>query len=334
MRRAHDAIIDFPAGDDTEQAAWLAGTLRDLSREEPFERVLIEVAGTTNPARLVAAFRRRRDAISSGIELGDIICVIDALDFHRTAVAPQQGGEMSALLDFQLAQIKGATLLVLNKCDLVGEAERTTCLQRLTQLNPTARWLETAYGELPEEVWARSGAPKVPVSSPDHRGRNLRDPRPGPGWPIAFIGLFIPARLWDWFQAEHPGLWRVKGLVWLAHAQSLRRRNFAHATGRTVAARRASGGPRCRGRSGRPMPARWNGCGKPGASLTGDRRQELVLIGEAAWTHRRHACVGRLFAHGRGTGAAGQGMDHVAGPFSGLGRRRRCGLVNAREKMA
>ena len=91
---------------------------------------------------------------------------------------------------------------------------------------------------------------------------------------------FHPARFWDWLNAEHPGLLRVKGLLWLAS-----RNLFVGGVSRTrwqngCGAAGICGGRRCRREewpedeaSLRRMQEMWR-------EPYGDRRQELVLIGD------------------------------------------------------
>src|SRR5208282_4596562 len=109
-----------------------------------YERVLVEVAGTSSAAWLVQHFGLlpgQPETFSPWAELHQNVCVVDALDFFRVGKNP----EPDVLRDFQLAQAGGASLLVLNKCDLVEEAERTACTRQLRTLNPHAQIIETDY---------------------------------------------------------------------------------------------------------------------------------------------------------------------------------------------
>lgn len=285
MRRTHDVVLEIPTGDEATQIEWMAARLREFSLVGRFERVLIEVGGTTNAARLARHFGLlpgQPETFTPWAELHQNVCVVDALDFYRGG----KGVGPDALWDFQLAQIKDASLLVLNKCDLVEESERTASTRQLRALNPHAQIIETDYGEVPPEVWARPGTlqelglaverqPKVPGGMTEQDQPTLasalyRAYRP-----------FHPERFWHWFNADHPGLLRVKGLVWLATRNLL---------------------------VGGVSRTRWqNSCGSAGiwwAALPreewpedpealmkmqetwrepyGDRRQELVLIGREA----------------------------------------------------
>jgi G3E family GTPase len=285
MGRRHDRVREIPAGDAQTQIEWLAAALRELAQEGRFERVLIETAGTTSAgwiARHFGILPGQSDTLTSSAELQQIVGVVDALDFYRGAVrAAKNGAPENALLDFQRAQIESATLLVLNKCDLVGQAERNACLNLLGAINPRAALAETAFGELSAEIWGRAAdKPQLEFaaefrSRPGEAGVNLA------GAVYRAHQPFHPQRFWNWFNAEHPGLVRVKGLVWLATRNLL---------------------------VGGVSRTRWqNGCGSAGiwwAALPreewpadeealarirenwrepyGDRRQELALLGAAA----------------------------------------------------
>ena len=92
---------------------------------------------------------------------------------------------------------------------------------------------------------------------------------------------FHPARFWEWFNAEHPGLLRVKGLVWLASRNLLvggisrtRWQNSCGAAGIWWAALPREEWPEDEG-SLRRMQENWR-------EPYGDRRQELMLIGDPA----------------------------------------------------
>jgi G3E family GTPase len=281
MRRQHDRVLEIPSLGGDAQMEWLAETLRGLAQDGRFEHVLIETAGTTSGgwiARHFGLLPGQSDTLAAWAELRQIIGVVDALDFYRSAVKPARP---DVLLDFQRTQVESATLLVLNKCDLVGDAERNACLNLLGQINPQASLTETAHGELSLEIW------HCPVAKLQLEFAAEFRPPAGETGPALGSVLYRahrplhPARFWDWFNAEHPGLLRVKGLVWLATRNAL---------------------------VGGVSRTRWqNSCGSAGvwwAALPreewppeaealariretwrepyGDRRQELALLGEAA----------------------------------------------------
>jgi G3E family GTPase len=281
MRRTNDAVFEIPDGAADAQLTAIANCLRDLAQSGRYERVLIELAGTSNPAWLA----QQAEAFSEWANVEQIICVVDALDFRRTGNEPARHNWRWNFLNAQMA---GSTLVVLNKCDLATDLERNQILTAIADLHPDVLLTEAAYGEVAPEIWSRSASEAELSAALRHR-EGYRNPGrlPAPEEPELSSALyrthrpFHPQRFWDWFNADHPGLLRVKGLVWLATRNLL---------------------------VGGVSRTHWqNGCGAAGVwwaalpreewpedaeTLTrmqenwqepyGDRRQELVLVGEAA----------------------------------------------------
>ncbi len=286
MRRTYDEVHEIPPMDEEAQIAWIADRLRELAQAGRFERVLIEVAGTSNASRLAQNFGLlpgQPNSFGPWAELAQIVTVVDALDFHREVVHPARREAPGGLNEFVLVQIEGASQIVLNKCDLVDDASREACTRHLRQLNPEARIIETAYGEVPGEIWAKPDSPQHLGLAMERRLRPVtEESTSAPALGSALYRAwrpFHPGRFWDWYNAEHTGLLRIKGLIWLASRNLL---------------------------VGGVSRTRWqNGCGTAGiwwAALPreewpedaeslakmqelwrepyGDRRQELVLIGD------------------------------------------------------
>jgi G3E family GTPase len=276
MRRLQDSVLEIPNGDGETQLAWLARALKEISQAGRFERVLIEVAGTTNPAYLAEHFLAGGALAELG-ELEQVICVVDALDFFRSGKLPPSE---SAADGFIREQIADATLIVLNKCDLLEDAslaEATNLLRGLNQIGPI---VQTAYGEVEPGVWAKAATPRQMAKLLEQR----QAPRAGELPPLSSALYrvhrpFHPARFWEWFNAEHPGLLRGKGLVWLASRNLLvggisrtRWQNACGAAGIWWAALPREEWPDDEA-SLRRMQETWR-------EPYGDRRQELVLIGD------------------------------------------------------
>jgi G3E family GTPase len=262
MGRTYHAVEEIASQDGKV----IAAKLRELAQTGRYERALVEVSGTTDPAYWVRALEA-----SSGVEVEQVVGVVDLLEFHRGLV-------------------EGADLLVLNKCDLAGDSERRHVTRLLRQMNPVAPIVETDYGEVPLEMVfrptplrAKKETDPAPLQAPLLQSVVFRAHRP-----------FHPQRFWDWFNAPHAGLWRVKGLVWLATRNLL-----------VGGVSRTSGQNSC-GAAGvwwaalpreewptdplilEQMQADWR-------EPYGDRRQELVLTGEKGPTEEaaRHlnACL-------------------------------------------
>jgi G3E family GTPase len=273
MGRKYDTIDELAPGDGENVVLAKVQSFAEAGR---YERALVEVSGTTNAARWARTLRA-----SPWVELEQIVCVVDLLDFHHTFVQTNSASMTESLREFQRGQTEEATLIVLNKCDLLGDAERHQGSRLLRSMNRAAQIIETDYSEVPPGLLLQPATPAKDDDGP--RGEYATGAPPLAGVVYRAHRPFHPARLWAWFNALHPGLLRVKGIVWLATRNLL-----VGGVSRTL----------------------WqNGCGAAGiwwaalpreewptkhAALAemqdnwrepfGDRRQELVLIGERVAT--------------------------------------------------
>src|SRR5579871_5243829 len=176
MGRRHDVVQEV--GDSAE----LLAALRELAARGVHEQVVMEVGALT----LASYWRRALAAVPELARLAQVVVVGDALGGSPESEA------------FRAVQVSGASLVVLNKCDLVEDAPRREASRRLRALNPTARVIETAYGEIaPGELFA--AAPDLPTAGdeanlPLHESVVYRAQRP-----------FHPQRFWNWFNAPHRG---------------------------------------------------------------------------------------------------------------------------------
>jgi len=275
MQRTNDAVFEIPNGDEAAQVQAVAVCLRDLAEAGRYERVLIEVAGTANPAWLAEYFSENGPLNPWG-HLEQIICVVDALDYFRSGADP-----VKPWGSFQDEQIASSTLVVLNKCDLLEERELALCSAKLRKAHPLAQLAETAYGEIPVEIWAKPAERSELLAAFERRSELPLTEFPPLSSALYLVHRpFHPQRFWDWFNADHPGLLRVKGLIWLATRNLLvggvsrtRWQNSCGTAGIWWAALPREEWPQEPEALVR-MQETWR-------EPYGDRRQELILIGEA-----------------------------------------------------
>lgn len=269
MGRTNDLIEEFSSGDE------LRIKIREIVQGGRHERIFIEVGGLTDASYWVRALRE--DNLTEA-RVKHVVVVVDLLHFHRS-VNHRTGDFSPALFDFERRQIESATLLVLNKCDLAGDAEREAATRLLRSMNPRARIIEVAYGEVPPNEILRPVPDVFPNGVSDSGSISAPEMPPFESVVYRAFRPFHPQRFWDWFEAPHAGLLRVKGLVWLATRNLLvggvsrtAWQNSCGAAGVWWAALPREEWP-SDPESLMKMQADWR-------EPYGDRRQELILIGE------------------------------------------------------
>ncbi|MDN3268059.1 GTP-binding protein [Streptomyces sp. MA15] len=143
-------------------------TLRDdlleevdrLARDGRFDYLLIESSGISEPMPVAATFAFARD---DGAVLGDVarldtmVTLVDAASFlteldtgddlAERGLAPYEDDERT-VSDLLVDQVEFADVLVLNKLDLVDDADADRVRGVLARLNPTARLIPAVHGRV------------------------------------------------------------------------------------------------------------------------------------------------------------------------------------------
>jgi len=109
------------------------GVRRLVDRFKP-EIIVLESTGLANPFNLV----KELEELSHMVSLEAVVTLVDASHFRPTI----ETGEVA------LEQIKAADVILLNKCDMVAEAELADIQSALAGVNGRAKVLETTYGRI------------------------------------------------------------------------------------------------------------------------------------------------------------------------------------------
>ncbi|WP_083452248.1 zinc metallochaperone GTPase ZigA [Candidatus Burkholderia verschuerenii] len=285
-----------------------------LAHEGRFDHLVIESTGIAEPLPVAETFTF---AGEDGRCLGDVarldtmVTVVDAFHFLRdygSRDSLQSRGESlgeqdaRTVVDLLIDQIEFCNVIVLNKVDLIDEAERERLMAILHTLNPRARIEVAEFGKVPLDRVLDTGlfdfdqAAQAPGWLQELRGSHT------PESEEYGIGNFVyrarrpfhPQRFHAWVQSEWPGVVRSKGFFWLASDPTL-------AGSWSQAGAVARHGPAGYWWAAVP-PERWPQDPDARALIeqkwvegVGDARQELVLIGidmdEAALRARFDACL-------------------------------------------
>jgi G3E family GTPase len=285
-----------------------------LAREGRFDYLLIESTGISEPLPVAETFTF---AGPDGLNLGDLarldtmVTLVDAYNFPQDLFSPDElrdrdmaAGEEDerSVVDLLVDQVEFADVLVLNKADLVEPAELGRLEALLRKLNPEAQIVRTSFGQVPLGAILNTGrfdferAAQSPGWLKELRGEHT--PETEEYGIASFVYRarrpFHPQRFWELINQEWPGVLRSKGLFWLATRMELNG-VWSQAGG---ACRVEPGG---RWWASLPEEAVPDDPAEEAllASLWhpdwGDRRQEIVLIGqdmdEAELRARLDACL-------------------------------------------
>ncbi|WP_255193030.1 CobW family GTP-binding protein [Natronobeatus ordinarius] len=128
-----------------------------------FDALVVEASGVSEPEPIAHQFVR--GPAGGPYDLDTIVTVVDARRFHDAFAdgdgepvrqGPDEDGA-KPLADLWLEQVEFCDLLVLNKCDLVSDAERERVVALLETLQPGAEIVTTEYGEVAPETLLETG---------------------------------------------------------------------------------------------------------------------------------------------------------------------------------
>lgn len=114
-----------------------------LLRPEQPEYILLEASGVADPSGIAMTFVQAD--LSDQVRLDSIIAVVDTEQIFANPEYP-------ALQELKLRQIGFSDMVILNKVDLVDEAQRTKVREWIDGRMKRVRMIEASYCEVPLEV--------------------------------------------------------------------------------------------------------------------------------------------------------------------------------------
>jgi G3E family GTPase len=212
--------------------------VRELAEEERFDYLLIESTGISEPLPVAATFDFRDE---EGKSLGDVavldtmVTVVDAsnlienygsTDFLKDRGESLGEEDQRTLVDLLVDQIEFANVILVNKVDLVSPEELSIVKSMIRGLNPKAKLIETTQSKVDlNEVMATGmfdfqEAQEHPLWAQELYDFENHVPETEEYGITSFVyrarAPFDPAKLFDFFQQDWPGVIRSKGFFWLA----------------------------------------------------------------------------------------------------------------------
>lgn len=138
----------------------LAETLCRLAAKGRYTHIILETTGVAEPRGIAQLFIQKNifgRSVSDFACLKALVTIVDAADFLRrfhespTEQATENLGTKK-LVELLIEQVECADLIVLNKCDLVDEAQLRELEALIGGLNPRAELFRTEHGQVPREL--------------------------------------------------------------------------------------------------------------------------------------------------------------------------------------
>lgn len=266
-----------------------------LAGEGRFDYLLIESTGISEPMPVAETFTFADDSgrsLSDVARLDTMVTVVDAHSFLRDWSSGESledrelalDDDERTVVDLLVEQVEFADVIVINKMDLVSEAQGGELEAILACLNPSARIVRATNGVVPPSEVLGTG--RFDISEAAKADGWLEQPRGAEASEADTYGIttftftarrpFHPERFWTQLQKEWPGVVRSKGFFWLATRMDLA--GLWSQAG-------ANGAQQLAGPWWASVPRdAWPEEGRAQVDATwqepfGDRRQELVIIG-------------------------------------------------------
>jgi G3E family GTPase len=237
LSRTHERLVEMSNG-------CICCTLREdllaevgtLAREGRFDQLVIESTGISEPLPVAETFTFIGEdgrSLSDVARLDTLVTVVDAYHFLRDYGSQDSLAERGehlgdedtrCVVDLLIEQVEFCDVLVLNKRDLVADADYQRLRGILHRLNPRARIEEASFGQVPLNKVLNTGlfdfeqAAQAPGWLQELRGEHVpeTDTYGIDSFVYRAARPFHPTRLYAAITQEWPGVVRSKGFFWLA----------------------------------------------------------------------------------------------------------------------
>ncbi|MEN4982237.1 zinc metallochaperone GTPase ZigA [Acinetobacter modestus] len=288
--------------------------VRRLAEDNRFDQLVIESTGISEPLPVAETFTFEDEngvSLSEFARLDTMVTVVDAYNFLKdyssldslTSRGESLGEDDERnVVDLLIDQIEFCDVIVLNKVDLINSEEKEKLFAILHSLNPRAKIEISEFGQvmldkiLNTNLFDFNEAAQAPGWLKELRGEHTPETEEYGISSFVYRARkpFHPQRFFDFVNSEWQGVIRSKGFFWLASNPE-----FAGSWSQAGAmARHGVAGYWWAAVPDEHWPEDQNSrdaIEKNWDDLTGDARQEIVLIGmdmdQAALTAQFDACL-------------------------------------------
>ena len=212
-----------------------------LAKEGRFDYLVIESTGISEPLPVAETFTFEGEdgrSLNHVAQLDTMVTVVDGFNFLRDYSSRdrlQARGESlgeedeRTVVDLLVEQVEFCDVIVLNKLDLITEADRERLMGILRSLNPRAQIEAASFGKLPLDKVLGTGlfdfeqASQAPGWLKEMRGEHVPETEEYGISSFVYRSRrpFHPERFKQWVDSEWPGVVRSKGYFWLASHPTL-----------------------------------------------------------------------------------------------------------------
>lgn len=275
--------------------------VRRLAEDNRFDQLVIESTGISEPLPVAETFTFEDDdgfSLSEFARLDTMVTVVDAFNFlkdYSSYDSIQSRGEslgeedQRTVVDLLIDQIEFCDVIVLNKIDLISDAEKERLLAIIHSLNPRANIEISQFGQVDLDKLLNtnlfdfdeaSEASEAPGWLKELRGEHTPETEEYGISSFVYRARrpFHPQRFYDFINTEWKGVIRSKGFFWLAshpklagswsQAGAMARHGLAGYWWATIPEEQWPQDQQNRD----IIESNWD-------TSTGDARQEIVLIG-------------------------------------------------------
>ena len=212
--------------------------VRELSKENKFDYLLIESTGISEPLPIATTFDFRDeegDSLSDVSRLDTMVTVVDAAniisnysskDFLKDKGESLGEEDDRTLVDLLVEQIEFANVIILNKIDVISKDQLKTVKALIRGLNVKAKIIETTHSKVDMKEVIDTGlynleeAQNHPLWVQELYNPGEHVPETEEYGITSFVYWarepFDPVKIHAFFNKEWPGVVRAKGFFWLS----------------------------------------------------------------------------------------------------------------------
>ncbi|MBS8264541.1 GTP-binding protein [Mesobacillus boroniphilus] len=185
----------------------LESQLQGLLFDHDLDAIYIETTGAAHPVEVLDAVLS--PLFADKLAIKGIITTVDGLQWlNRTTLDPQ----VHQLL---LEQVKHADLIIVNKSDLLSEAELAKISMDIQGLNPQAKSILSTYSKMPMKLLEGLAHTEKAKGAASHVQADLRLST----FVYQFQGAVSQKDFEDFLRALPDSIYRIKGYVLFDHSQ-------------------------------------------------------------------------------------------------------------------